>query len=140
VLKDKLNDLQGQFQGTSKRTNIFLMTDLPAINWTGTLIGNLAADSKAYKLHTLNEKDDFTVNTAKNLMSREYGFRSGFLPNFLKNVSKNEEYHSKVLPDILLYIEETICSCASLGFVGTAGSTIADNIEQMRKHNVCSLS
>lgn len=140
VLKDKLNDLQRQFQGTSKPTNIFLMTDLPAINWTGTLIGDLATDFKAYKLHTLKEKDDFTVNTAKSLMSREYGFRSGFLPSFLKNVSKNEEYRSKVLPDILLYIEETVCSCAPLGFVGTAGSTIADNVEKMRKHNVCFLS
>lgn len=140
VLKDKLKVLQGQSQGRSKLTHIFLMTDLPAINWTGTLIGDLAADSKAYKLHILNEKDDLFVNTAKNLMSREYGIRSGFLPSFLKNVSKNEEYRSKVLPDILLYIEETVCSCASLGFVGTAGSTIADNIEQMRKHNVCSLS
>lgn len=140
VLKNKLNDLQRQFQGTSQPTHIFLMTDLPAINWTGTLIGDLAADFKAYKLYTLNEKDNFTLNTAKRLMGREYGFRSGFLPSFLKNVSKNEEYRSKVLPDILLYIEETVCSCAPLGFVGTAGSTIADNIEKMRKHNLCSLS
>ncbi|KAH9287693.1 hypothetical protein KI387_031810 [Taxus chinensis] len=139
ALKDKLKDVQKQFQDKHKAVNIFLMTDLPATNWTGTYLGDLGADFRSYKLHVLNEKDDYIVNTARELMSREYGFRSGVPQQFLKRLSTDEKRSPRVLPDILLYIEETICSCASVGFVGTVGSTIADNIEQMRKHKVCSL-
>ncbi|GLJ16078.1 hypothetical protein SUGI_0267730 [Cryptomeria japonica] len=140
ALKDKLKNVQNQFQGKHKAVDIFLMTDLPESNWTGTYLGDLAADSRSYKLHVLNEKDDFVVNTSRKFITREYGFRSGVSQHFLKRLSTNGKYSPRVLPDILLYIEETICSCASVGFVGTVGSTIADNIEQMRKHNVCSLS
>ncbi|CAH8276292.1 unnamed protein product [Arabidopsis lyrata] len=33
-----------------------------------------------------------------------------------------------------------VCSCASLNSVGTAGSSIADSVEMMRKYNACSSS
>eukprot|EP01018_Ginkgo_biloba_P013476 Gb_17800 [translate_table: standard] len=139
ALENKLKDVQRKFGAMNKAVNIFLMTDLPLLNWTGTYLGDLATDSKSCKLHYLNEKDKFVVDTGRRLMTKEYGLTSGYFPRFIKKMSKNEEYPSRVLPDILLYVEEAICSCASAGFVGTAGSTIADNIEQMRKNNVCSI-
>lgn len=74
------------------------------------------------KLHVLSENDEIVIRTAKKL----------------GDAGMKKHCHPPLLPDILLYIEETVCSCAKLGFVGTAGSTIAENIELMRKYGVCS--
>ncbi|KAK9095252.1 hypothetical protein Scep_026721 [Stephania cephalantha] len=101
--------------------HIFVMTDLPEANWTGTYLGKLARDSDAYRLYNLQEEDEKVVQTARKLVPA----------SLQKNCSPGTS------PDILLYIEEAVCSCASLGFVGTAGSTIAKSIEQMRKNGVC---
>lgn len=117
--------------------HVFIMTDLPRLNWTGTYLGDLEKDPDAFKLFVLREDDELVAQTAKKLINAAYGLK-------LQSVSSNsdgreQQCSSLSLPDILLYLEETICSCASLGFVGTAGSTIAESIELMRKSNTCSL-
>ncbi|THG20684.1 hypothetical protein TEA_018162 [Camellia sinensis var. sinensis] len=112
------------------------MTDLPQGNWTGSYLEDLSRDSDAFKLHVLREKDELVTRTAKNLAASGNEMKFGFLPESLDRMKKN--LHPPYLPDMLLYIEEAVCSCASLGFVGTAGSTIAESIELMRTHGVCS--
>ncbi|KAA8522203.1 hypothetical protein F0562_012876 [Nyssa sinensis] len=104
-------------------------------NWTGSYLGDLASDSDAYKLYVLREEDELVIRTAKKLVAAEHGMKFGFVPKRLLGMEKH--CHPQSLPDILLYIEETVCSCGSLGFVGTAGSTIADSIELMRKYGTC---
>ncbi|CAD5174660.1 O-fucosyltransferase 30-like [Musa acuminata AAA Group] len=118
--------------------NIFLMTDLPSVNWTGTYLADLAKDS-TYQLYSMEENSELVMEAAKRLMASENGIRSSVLPRNYEGSRKKKACNQVLLPDILLYIEESVCSCASLGFVGTAGSTIAENIELMRKKNTCKL-
>ncbi|CAI0516735.1 unnamed protein product [Linum tenue] len=121
-LRQKLGSLN---QGDDQPVNIFVMTDLPRGDWSGTYLGELASIEKRFKLHFLREEDRLVAETARQLGKR--GSRGNLhCP------------HQKSL-DVLLYIEESVCSCASLGFVGTAGSTIAESIELMRKSDVCSI-
>lgn len=137
ALKQKIHSLQEvDNRKENEPIDIFIMTDLPSSNWSETYLGELARDSSAYKLHYLQEGDELVVRTAQKVMAAEHGLRSGFLPRVLDGKSK-KSCRSVVLPDILLYIEEAICNCASLGFVGTVGSTIAQSIELMRKNNLC---
>jgi hypothetical protein len=56
-------------------------------------------------------------------MAFEHSVRSGFLPKTMFNT--NKDCGPVQLPENLLYVEQSVCSCASLGFVGTARSTIA---------------
>ncbi|XP_034214980.1 O-fucosyltransferase 30 isoform X2 [Prunus dulcis] len=93
--------------------HIFVMTDLPKNNWTGSYLGKLVRDSR-------------------------HGLKFGTVPKEHDGTGQIEKDCPPGLPDVLLYIEQTVCSCASLGFVGTAGSTIADIIESMRKFGACS--
>uniref|UniRef100_A0A0A8YRH8 Uncharacterized protein n=1 Tax=Arundo donax TaxID=35708 RepID=A0A0A8YRH8_ARUDO len=116
--------------------NMFIMTDLPPANWTKSYLSDIAKDGR-YKLYTLKESDELVLKTAERLMAAEHGIKSGFLPRIIGGTKKDCD--PVQLPDILLYVEESVCSCASLGFVGTAGSTIAGSIETMRKNNVCRL-
>lgn len=137
ALKEKLQLLQEVDNGKAiNPIHIFIMTDLPSANWNETYLGELARDSNAFKLHYLQGGDELVMQTAQKVMAAEHGLESGFLPRVLDGMRK-KSCSSKVLPDILLYIEEAICNCASLGFVGTAGSTIAESIELMRKNNLC---
>ncbi|WCJ25852.1 O-fucosyltransferase family protein [Euphorbia peplus] len=134
-LKQKLESLK---QSTPQPINIFVMTDLPRGNWTGSYLGDLAGDSDHFKLYFLREEDDLVMQTAKKLAAAGHGLRLGSLPRNRSGMSKMKMHcSSQRLPDILLYIEESVCACASLGFVGTAGSTIAESIELMRKFDVC---
>lgn len=119
ALKQKVESLKEK--GTLP-IHIFVMTDLPKGNWTGNYLGNLARDVDSFKLYFLREEDELVIRTAKTVVAAE----------------TENSCPSRVLPDILLYIEEAVCSCASFGFVGTAGSTIADSIESMRKFGACS--
>ncbi|WOL06237.1 hypothetical protein Cni_G14969 [Canna indica] len=137
ALEEKLKDLKPKNIGNDP-IHIFLMTDLPNVNWTGTYLAYLAKD-KSYQLHTLDERSELVLQAAKRLMASEPGIRSSFLPQNYEGLSKRKDCDQHLLPDILLYIQESVCSCASLGFVGTAGSTIADNIELMRTNNACKL-
>lgn len=115
------------------------MTDLPQGNWTGSYLGDLAMDSANFKLYFLGENDLLVMNTAKKLAHARHGPRFKSFPGSMDAVAKVEKHCSlDILPDVLLYIEETICNCASLGFVGTTGSTIAQSIEVMRKFSLCS--
>ncbi|XP_077245004.1 O-fucosyltransferase 30-like [Tasmannia lanceolata] len=137
-LKQQLQSLSVVDKGkTTNPIHIFIMTDLPRANWTGTYLGELESNFNSYKLYNLQESDELVKLTARKLMAAEHGLRSGFLPRARDGMSKKKECPSVLLPDILLYVEEAICSCASLGFVGTAGSTIAESIELMKKNNIC---
>ncbi|PWA57179.1 O-fucosyltransferase family protein [Artemisia annua] len=131
-LKQKLDSLR---QKESLPIHIFVMTDLPVSNWTGTYLGDLANDSDSIKLFLLSEDDELIKRAAKKVLDEGHGWNFGaFSSDGIKNVC----HRRQKLPDILLHVEETVCSCASLGFVGTAGSTIADSIEMMRKKQFCS--
>ncbi|KAL0340362.1 UNVERIFIED_CONTAM: O-fucosyltransferase 30 [Sesamum radiatum] len=133
VLKQKLEVLK---QTGSLPVHVFVMTDLPQLNWTGTYLGDLAKDSGAFKLFVLREEDELVAETTTELLNAGNAIKlqSGF-SNF---EGRDQQCDALSLPDIRLYVEETICSCASLGFVGTAGSTIAESIGLMRKNNICS--
>ncbi|KAL1535102.1 O-fucosyltransferase 30-like isoform X1 [Salvia divinorum] len=133
VLKQTLDSLK---QKGSPPIHVFIMTDLPQLNWTGSYLGGLEKDSDAFKLFVLREDDELVAETAKKLVNAAYGLK---LQSVSSSFDGREQHCSPLsLPDILLYVEETICSCASLGFVGTAGSTIANSIELMRKNRACS--
>ncbi|KAF9587377.1 hypothetical protein IFM89_001477 [Coptis chinensis] len=99
------------------------MTDLSEANWTDSYLGKLLKED-TYKLHILQEGDELAVQIAKKIANVEYGLRSGSLVRNL-DANKNKKCRVDILPDILLYLEEAICSCGKWGFVGTAGSTIA---------------
>ncbi|ESW23335.1 hypothetical protein PHAVU_004G038100 [Phaseolus vulgaris] len=110
--------------------HIFIMTDLPGDNWTDTYLGDLVSEKHKYKVYFLNENDKLIKRAAIKLMTAGHGQR--FLSNSYSTIGK-KYCSSQRLPDLLLYVEQTVCSCASLGFVGTPGSTIAENIELMRR-------
>lgn len=130
------NHWKGTFQGLKQKVDslkekerlpvhIFVMTDLPLSNWSGTYLGDLANDLDSVKLFVLSDEDELIKKTAMKVVESGHG-------GFLKKDCDMKP------PDILLHVEETVCSCASLGFFGTAGSTIADTIEIMRKKKICS--
>ncbi|XP_057510465.1 O-fucosyltransferase 30 [Actinidia eriantha] len=132
-LQQKIESLQ---RDGALPIHIFVMTDLPEGNWTGSYLGDLARDSGAFKLHVLRENDNLVTRTAKKLAASGNGKKFSYHPERI--VGTKRHCHPPLLPDMLLYIEESVCSCASLGFVGTGGSTIAESIELMRKYGVCS--
>lgn len=115
--------------------HVFVMTDLPRLNWTGSYLGDLAKDSDAFKLFILGAEDKIVTETAEKLVSTGQNAKFKSVVNNLDGGEKHCNPQS--LPDILLFMEETVCSCARLGFVGTAGSTIAESIESMRKNSIC---
>lgn len=131
ALKQKLESLK---QNGPLPIHIFVMTDLPMSNWTGSYLGDLVKDTDTFKLFVLKASDDLVVKTAKKIanVEKRKSFNSVSAIKFLKNCNY------QMVPDILLYVEESVCSCASLGFVGTAGSTIAESIDLMRKYRTCS--
>ncbi|KAF8019389.1 hypothetical protein BT93_G0153 [Corymbia citriodora subsp. variegata] len=136
ALKEKVESLR---QNGPLPIHIFVMTDLPEGNWSRTYLGDLAGDVDNFKLHFLQDEDELVIQTAKELAVAGHGLRIGFVANRFTRMDKLKKLCSpRKLTDVLLYIEEVICSCASLGFVGTAGSTIAESIVTMRKHGVCS--
>lgn len=141
VLKEKLQSLQSEHEGNNDNglIHIFIMTDLPTSNWTGTYLEDITNDTKSYKLYSLTENDEWVVQAAKRLVAAEHGFKSGFLPRNIDTMNEKGVCSPALLPNILLYIEEIVCSCAPVGFVGTAGSTIAESIVLMRKNNICKL-
>ncbi|KAL6985960.1 hypothetical protein U1Q18_019332 [Sarracenia purpurea var. burkii] len=138
--KDTFHGLQQKIESLRREgglpIHIFVMTDLPEGNWTGSYLEDLARDSDAFKLHILRENDELVKRTAKKLAASRNWLEFEFLPVRLDEMKNH--CHPPLLPDILLYLEQTVCSCASLGFVGTAGSTIAENIELIRKYGICS--
>lgn len=142
ALREKLERLQAELKERKSQgpINVFIMTDLPFANWTGSYLGELANNSKNYKLYSLHEGDELVAKASRMLMVAEHGLRAGFLPSSHNVMADNRSCAPQQLPDILLYVEETVCSCAALGFVGTSGSTIAASIELMRRHNVCNSS
>ncbi|KAG7036139.1 hypothetical protein SDJN02_02940, partial [Cucurbita argyrosperma subsp. argyrosperma] len=137
ALKQKLGSI---LQNANEQPiHIFVMTDLPESNWTGSYLGDLVSDSNRFKLFFLKEHDELVVRASEKVMAVGHGLRlasSAFGPGRIRDVKK--KCAAEKLPDILLYIEETVCSCASLGFIGTAGSTIAESIELMSKYGLCS--
>ncbi|XP_072957569.1 O-fucosyltransferase 30 [Typha angustifolia] len=140
ALQQKLKSIELEIKANqvTHPISIFIMTDLPRANWTRTYLEEIAK-SNMYKLYTLQENDELVLQAARSLMAAEHGLRSGYLPRIDHANDGQHSCHGGSLPDILLYVEESVCSCASLGFVGTAGSTIAESIGVMRRNNVCKL-
>ena len=118
---------------------------------TTTSTNNAVADGKEgdfgcetiiecpYCGNVLEEGNALIQKAAKELARHDYGIRSGFFPDDESTILEDQK-HSIVrasAPDILLYIEEVICSCAALGFSGTSGSTLSENILLLREANTC---
>jgi hypothetical protein len=140
ALKGKLKAIELDTKGRKANgpVHMFIMTDLPQVNWTNTYLADVAEDGR-YKLYTLKESDELVRQTAERLMAAEHGVQSGFLPKTMGSYDTKNDCSPVQVPEILLYVEQSVCSCASIGFVGTAGSTIAGIIETMRKNNACKL-
>ncbi|KFK31378.1 hypothetical protein AALP_AA6G104400 [Arabis alpina] len=137
-LYQKLESLS-QEKKTPRPIHVFVMTDLPESNWTGTYLGDLSKNSSSFKLHSLREQDEVVLQTQKKLASTNHGQKFGSIPMNLDSIKKMQNHcPPREVSNVQLYIEEAVCSCASLGFIGTAGSTIADSVELMRKFNACS--
>ncbi|CAM8878030.1 unnamed protein product [Rhodiola kirilowii] len=132
ALKEKVEILK---KDVSLPLNIFIMTDLPERNWSGSYLGYLAKDDRTFKLHVLRENEDIIKHAANRLL---FAGHSEKFWSFFSSKDTLDTMILVVLPDVLLYVQEVVCSCASLGFVGTSGSTIAESIEIMRKHRSCS--
>lgn len=130
-LKEKLESLK---QKGPLPVHVFVMTDLPLGNWTASYLGDLASDSRNFKLFTLNEENELVRKTATRLVAAKQ--RTKFQSSS-KILEETKPCDSQTLLDLRLYMEESICGCASLGFVGTTGSTIAQSIELIRKHRIC---
>ncbi|KAK4589149.1 hypothetical protein RGQ29_019940 [Quercus rubra] len=94
--------------------HIFVMTDLPKGNWTGSYLGDLARDSDHFKLHFLREEDELVIKTSKIVVAAKHSLRFAFVPESVGGLKKH--CPSERLPDVLLFIEEAVCSCTSLGF------------------------
>lgn len=146
------NHREGTFMGLNQKLeslslknlrpiHVFVMTDLPESNWTGTYLGDLSKNSTSFKLHFLKEQDELVARTEKEVGSAGHGQKFGSIPMSLESIKKMQKHCSPhKVSNVQLYIEEAVCSCAPLGFVGTGGSTIADSVEMMRKYNACSSS
>ncbi|CAA6659800.1 unnamed protein product [Spirodela intermedia] len=98
--------------------SIFVMTDLPAVNWTGTYLADLLSNSSSFKFFTLPEDNKLVAHASLQLMSARHSLRTPLLLEN-RNITVNKRICPPlILPSILLYVQEVVCSCASLGFVG----------------------
>uniref|UniRef100_A0A1D1ZJZ8 Elongation factor G, mitochondrial n=1 Tax=Anthurium amnicola TaxID=1678845 RepID=A0A1D1ZJZ8_9ARAE len=139
TLRQKIELLQAELKGkkTQGPIHIFIMTDLPSANWTGSYLAELMSNSDSFKIYSLHERDEPVIQASIKLMAAKHGLGTSFLPSKPSIRMKNRSCAPLILPDIVLYVEETVCSCASLGFVGTSGSSIAASIELMKRNNIC---
>ena len=119
--------------------HVFVMTDLPSENWTGTALGNIRDSESLYHIHKLNSSKDVIESASRSILEGEFGFRIS-PGNLLARETHDEQpltYLSSVMPLVLLCVEEVVCSCASLGFSGTVGSTITESIMDLRAAQIC---
>ncbi|CAI0417988.1 unnamed protein product [Linum tenue] len=121
----QLRLLDGQFKNHWKATFQGLRQKLESLNQGDGQPVNIFVMTDLPRGNFLWEEDRLVAETARQLAKR--GSRG------------NVDCPRQKSPDVLLYIEESVCSCASLGFVGTAGSTIAESVELMRRSDVCSI-
>ncbi|RAL49213.1 hypothetical protein DM860_014431 [Cuscuta australis] len=136
TFRELKHNLESLKQTGPSSVHVFMMTDLPVSNWTGSYLDDIAKDPRI-KLVLLKNDDDLVTETARKIFSAGHGLKLGSISKRSSNIQENRWWSAQALPDVLLYIEETVCSCASLGFVGTSGSTIAENIELMRNYDIC---
>lgn len=118
---------------------VFVMTDLPSENWTGTALGNIRDSKSLYHIHRLNSSEDVIGSASRSILEGEFGFRIS--PGNVLARETHEQpltYLSSVIPLVFLCVEEVVCSCASLGFSGTVGSTITESIMDLRAAQICS--
>ncbi|CAK9158962.1 unnamed protein product [Ilex paraguariensis] len=64
--------------GPASSSYIFVMTDLPLANWTGSYLAHLARDSDAFKLFVLREEDALVERTMKKVVAARRGMKFGF--------------------------------------------------------------
>uniref|UniRef100_A0A7N2LPR0 Uncharacterized protein n=1 Tax=Quercus lobata TaxID=97700 RepID=A0A7N2LPR0_QUELO len=55
--------------------HIFMRTDLPEGNWTGSYLGDLARDSHHFNLHFLREEDELVIKTSKKVVAAKHSLR-----------------------------------------------------------------
>lgn len=136
-LEEKLERVRRQVSRKKQKVVVFVMTDLPAEEWQDTFLGRLASNHTDYKLCTLSAKTGLVITTARNIIAEEIGLRSGYLPLEPSREEMAGRLKPRFVPDILVNIQEVVCSCASLGYFGTSGSTLANAISDMRGAGVC---
>ncbi|CAN1748294.1 O-fucosyltransferase 30 [Linum perenne] len=120
----QLRLLDGQFKNHWKATFQGVRQKLESLNQGDAQPINIFVMTDLPRANWSRKEDGLVLQTARQLATK---------------ASKGQHCPHQKLPDILLDIEESVCSCASLGFVGTAGSTIAESIQLMRKSDVCSI-
>lgn len=117
---------------------VFVMTDLPSENWIGTALGTIRDSKSLYHIHRLNSSQDVIESASRSIMAGEFGFPVS--PGNLLLRETHEQpltYLSSVITLVALCVEEVVCSCASLGFSGTVGSTITESIMDLRAAQIC---
>ncbi|KAL3694468.1 hypothetical protein R1sor_008119 [Riccia sorocarpa] len=135
-LSKKLEKMSKSFKGNQK-LKVFLMTDLGRESWNGTILAGIERD-KRFQVHNLDRYGDFIIQTAKQMMATENGFRLGFVPRLSQpDKPLNSTSVPSFFPDVRLYLEEVICACAKLGFLGTRRSSASRNIKDLRNSNIC---
>ena len=123
---------------SSNSISMFVMTDLPFENWTITDLKDLLDSRNIYEVHRIDTRNDLIQLASKRVLAAE----SGFLVGSDSDVRQLD--HLQVQPSMIekishveLAIEEIVCTCASLGFSGTRGSTITDRIRYLRTTDIC---
>ncbi|KAL2633264.1 hypothetical protein R1flu_004743 [Riccia fluitans] len=134
-LRKKLEELSKRFQ-RSQKLKVFLMTDINKERWNGTILAEIDRNDR-FQVQTLDGHGDFIAHVAEQMMAAEHGFRLGFIPRISNAVKPLNSTTNNFVPDARLYLEEVICACARLGFLGTLKSTISRNIEDLRSASLC---
>ncbi|CAM6104787.1 unnamed protein product [Calypogeia fissa] len=151
-LRQRLRQLEEiSNQITKKPLNVFLMTDLPREKWRGTYLHDMHVNPM-YKIYTMDGEEELLNDVIQKMDSHEYGLMHGFLPKLkiLRKVAGNGEEDEIIRRwdldmqkssmsafSVRLFVEEVVCSCATLGFQGTLASTITRNILNMREAQMC---
>lgn len=119
------------------------MTDLPSENWTKTELKDvLLGFRNSYQVHKLDTRNDLIQIASRRILTAKAGFVVALISDSVRGLRQHQE-PSLVpadikTPHVELTIEAVVCSCARLGFSGTHGSTIADNIRDLRAMGICS--
>ena len=125
---------------------LFLMTDIPRDKWNGTFLESLRV--MGFDLKTTSSLLKHMEAIGRRTLVREYGLltnrvsRSDVEDPRKQNGWSDGRGQMRVkgfgtIPDLSLFVEQTICSCASLGFIGTQKSTASGHVHHMRAAKLC---
>ena len=127
------------------RLTLFIMTDLKRDKWNGTFLSRLGEGGWDVKTGDVMAAE--AADAGKRTVLKEYGLlanrvdrrSAGKLLPVLDASSNTQRVMSQLEAptDVSLFVEQAICSCATLGFVGTRKSTASGHVNNMRTANIC---